>query len=214
MADISMTIEINQRDLDEVYALLQYVKGGAERAIQRAINKTLPGVRTDGTQILYDHYNLTKKAIRGSFQVFKAGRGRLSGAVVTKGESQNLIEFGAKAVKAGVSVKVLRGKPRSVVPGAFIITIKSGKKIVVDRKWAGAKRPVKKIAYAALPRQYRYPIKGLFGPRIQDYLGDMERHIGWQQKAATRLEKNIQHEAEFLIHQKLESGDGFLEATG
>jgi len=70
------------------------------------------------------------------------------------------------------------------------------------RKWKGAhKKPVPGRAYAKMPLQYRYPIKALYGPRIQDYLGDPAIIKTLTSMAGERLSKAMTHEVEYLLSQ-------------
>ncbi len=210
MAEI--TITANKMQLEDCYSLLNYIKNGAETVIIRAINKTLTGARTDGVQILYDHYNLTKTRIRSSFEIpLKAAKGRLSVKVLTKGKSVPLIDFGARQTKKGVSFKILRTGLRQTIPYMFIATgKKTGKEFVGARKGAMRMgRPLRPIPYAKLPEKYRYPVRMRYGPRIQDYLGDAGPLSSWREKVSARLDGHIKHEAEYLIMKKLEPGDGY-----
>lgn len=216
MAEVRL--QINPHQLEDCYSYLKYIKNGVDTVIMRAINKTLTGVRTDGVQILYDRYNLTKKRIRNAFAISKAKPGIITGKIAarvsTTGKSISLLDYGARPVKAGLSVKVLRSSPRSIIPGGFIAKMKSGKILSVWREWHKFKKPMRaNFKYGRLPRKYRLPIKQLYGPRIQDYLGDDANHKKWQDMASERLKGHMAHEAEYLIKKKLEPGDGYSEAA-
>jgi hypothetical protein len=212
MAEAAVVIQVNKMQLDDCYSLLSYIKNGTETVLIRAINKTLAGARTDGVQILYDHYNLTKTRIRSSFEIpQKAARGRLSVKVLTKGKSVPLIDFEARQTTKGASFKILRTGLRQTVPYMFVAAgKKTGEKFVGARKGAMRMgRPLRKIPYAKLPEKYRYPVRKRYGPRIQDYLGDPGPYSAWQEKVGARLDGHMKHEAEYLIAKKLQPGDGY-----
>lgn len=198
-----ITITLNPKDMADVKRMLSTLSGDeANKAMMRGINDTLTGVRTDGTKILSDHYALTASAIRESWKISKASFRDPVGVVGSTGTFIRLIKFGAKQTKTGVSVKVLQKNPRAVIAHAFIGKSKKsqGSEQVYWRKYKGArKKPVPGRAYAKMPFEYRFPVKALYGPRIQDYLGDPEI-IGTVTKlAGERLSKNMQREVDAIM---------------
>lgn len=198
-----MSVKLNPKDVDGVKQMLSRLNANeTEKALVRTINKTTTGVRTDGTKILSEHYALTASAIRESWKIRKALFRDPVGVVGSQGTFIRLKEFGARQTKTGVSVKVLKKNPRAVVKGAFFATLKNNEQ-VYWRKWKGdaRKKPVPGRAYAKLPFAYRFPIKALYGPRIQDYLGDPGIISTLTGLAQNRLSKNMKHEVEYLLGQ-------------
>lgn len=195
-------IRINPKDIDDVKKTLARLSGDeANKAMVRGINKTLTGVRTDGVKILKEHYALTATAIRKSWSIRKAAFKDPYAAVSSKGAFIRLYEFGAKQNSTGVSVKVLQKNPRATIEHAFIAKL-GAKPQVYWRKYKGArKKPVAGRAYARMPRGYRFPIKALYGPRIQDYLGDSNIIGTLQKMAGERLTKNMEREVNYLLSQ-------------
>lgn len=205
-----MILQINPRDLEEINKLFADLGKDAPRALVRTVNKTLTGCRTDMTQAIYEQYNITKTKIRASFTIARANLLKPSGVVATKGQHLNLIEYGATQTKKGISVRILRGGERKLFPGGFIRTMKTGKELAFQREYhAPPVRLRPGFAYGRLPKKYRFPIKPLAGPRIQDHL---EKPAIWaiiEQKATERLLTAAAHETEYLIQRRLEQGDGF-----
>jgi len=198
-----MTIRINPKDVADVKAMISNLSSEeANKAMTRAINETLTGVRTDGTKILSDHYALTASAIRESWKIKKATFSDISGVASSEGTFIRLIKFGAKQTKTGVSVKVLKDNPRAVIPHAFIGGLKKGQKAeqVYWRKYTGPrKKAVPGRAYARMPYEYRFPVKALYGPRIQDYLGDPGIIDTVVKLSGERLSKNMRREVDALM---------------
>ena len=201
-----MTIKMNPTDVADVKAMLKRLSGDEpNKAMARAINKTMTGVRTDGTKILSDHYALTASTIRESFKISKASFKDPSGVVSSKGTFIRLIKFGARQTREGVSVKVLKSKPRAVIKHAFIAKVKKNQseEQVYWRKWSGPrKKPVPGRAYAQMGFKYRFPVKALYGPRIQDYIGDPGIISTLTKMAGDRLSRNMKHEVEYLLGQR------------
>jgi hypothetical protein len=196
-------IVINPKDAAQVRALLNRLgKDEAKKAMVRGINTTMTGVKTDGVKILSDHYALTASAIRESWKIRKAQFRDPSGVVSTQGTFIRLAKFGARQTKAGVSVKVLKRNPRAVIAHAFITKIKRGQsqEQVYWRKFKGPhKKPVKGRVYARLGKMYRFPVKALYGPRIQDHLSDPQVMRTLEKMAGDRLTKNMRREVEAIL---------------
>ena len=215
-----MQITINPRDIEDVKRSLAKLSGDeAKKALSRGINSTLTGVRTDGVGILKDHYALTATEIRNSFKITKAAFKDPSGSISSKGTFIRLIKFGAKQTQKGVTVRVLKVSPRKLVKHAFFAKLGGTKQVyrrtyktkdgkqskmsgAIGRSgWVYNKKTGRFFPVAALPLKYRFPIKALYGPRIQDYLGDPGIIGTLQRMAGDRLTKNMAHEVNYLLSQ-------------
>jgi len=198
-----ISIKLNPADVEGVnQMLLKLTAAETRKAMVRTINRTMTGVRTDGTKILYDHYALTATVIRDSWKIRKALFQNPSGVVSTQGTFIRLINFGALQKPTGVSVKVLRSNPRATIAHAFIGKNRSDQKTaqVYWRKWKDfRKRPVSGRAYAKMPFEYRFPLEALYGPRIQDYLADPGNISTLTGLTGDRLIKNMTHEVDYLL---------------
>lgn len=216
-------IKLNPQDVAEVKETLARLgDDDAKKAMARGINKTMEGVRTDGTKIIRDKYVLTASEIRKSWKIRKALFRDPTGVVGSTGTFIRLMGYGAKQVQAGVSVKVLRKEPRKIVKHAFIAKLGNTKQVYRrkyrDKAWGrAAKSDIEQamgkagwalnrvtgryFPVAAMPREYRFPIKALYGPRVQDYLGDPVTIGTLTRLAGERLTKNMKHEVEYLLGQ-------------
>jgi hypothetical protein len=200
-----IAIKLNPKDVADVKSMLSKLSNDeANKALSRGVNLTMTGVRTDGTKILSDHYALTASAIRESWKISKSTFRDPTGVVSSRGTFIRLKEFGAHQTKTGVSVKVLKRNPRVVIEHAFIAKVwkRQNEEQVYWRKYHGPRKPNDpRKRYMGLPGKYRFPIKALYGPRLQDYLGD-PAIIGMLTKmAGDRLSKNMAHEVNYLLSQ-------------
>lgn len=213
-----VSIEINKEQLERVELLLSDVKGGISTALMRALNKTVSGCVTDTAKAIYAELNLTQKRIKDDIGKKKATKMILSASVYSKGKKIELIEYGARQVKQGVSYQVKRSGGRSQMHYGFIaMGGRSGRTHVMRRSVSqvgtGTAIGVPKSGYlytfpGAWPSKYAGEPRIKYGPSIPDIMGrdDVFRDI--EQKATVRLTANIDHEAEYLIKQMQESGDG------
>lgn len=199
-------VKLDTSDVLAVRAMLSGIKGGANRAIGQAINKTLTGGRTDATNELTEELNLTKTRVRKDFKVYKAywSGGNPVGSLVSSGKPVGLASFQrTRQTKKGVSVQVKKRRPRKVLRHAFIATANKSKNVFWRKKQKGVPRkPARKgLVYAKLPRKFRYPILRLKGPRIQDIYAKTEVMSPVIRKIDVRLKKNLSYEVQRILTQ-------------
>lgn len=195
-----MTIQINQDDIAKVKRMMDGVKDGAARVMMRSINKTLTGVKTDASTEVRAVITAKKSAVDATFKTTSATLTQMSGRFESTQKAMPLIDFSTSQTQKGVSVQVRKDRPRKVIPGAFQQTMKSGHKGVFWREYKGEKPAVKKkIAYGALPKRYRLPIKQLYGPRVPEILGNDAVMAPVLVKAGDRLKTNIEHELNYEL---------------
>ncbi len=220
------SIQVDQRDVAEVKRMLSGISGkNARAACSRGINKTMTGVRNDGTSILSSRYALSASYIRNTWKISNSAMRDMHGVVSTCGTWLRLIKFGARQEIAGVSVKILKSEGRKIIQHAFMGRIKGNQKTdqVYRRKYhdenhgkstatqqtammnqmgyVWSSRAKRWIAAKSLPSNLRFPVRALYGPRIQDYLADPEIAATLSKMAGDRLTKNMEHEIEYLLTQ-------------
>jgi|GEM_PF-970512 len=219
----SLSIQINEGDMAEVQRMLGGIGNSVTKVISRAVNKTLAGVGTDSADEISKEITAKKSAIKKTFRATRATVTNLTAKFECTGRPLLLSEYSVRQVQKGVSVQVKRkGEGRKVLAHAFIAPGKhSGKKIVFMREFKGGGTSVKsgiqeamgRMGYvfnrktqvyfpvAALPRQYRYPIKAKYGPRVPDILSNQPVMARVLDKAGERLHKNMQHELQYELSQ-------------
>lgn len=192
---VALRVEIDQSDLYSVETLLYGLTDAVPKMTQMAVNRTLTGVRTDATNEVAKVITPTKTVIRKAISVKKMTAADKSAYVRCAGKRLPLIDFRARQTKKGVTVKVLKNKPRrSLIKHAFIATMKSGHKGVFWREdWGGPrKRVVPWRAYSALPKKYRLPISQRFSLAVPEVLGHPPTIKAVLDLAGPRLKKNLE----------------------
>lgn len=203
----AFTITIDEADLKRMRDLLTGIKGGSEKALIRALNKTVPGIATDAARSASARVNLTQKVIKKNFTQWLARSKDLFAGWKSSGRPIPIINYGARQVSTGVTIKVLKDSPRETLKHAFIAEMSSGHRGVfwrTSRDFQAPKRfPVgkKTTAAARLPRKYKLPINQIFGPKVEDTLGALAVFTDLTEKAQTRLHTNMEHETDYLLEQ-------------
>jgi hypothetical protein len=186
MGDFS--IRINEADLSNVRNALSEILKAPDRVFVRALNKTLTGVKTDSSAKVRETLNASKKVVDETLKVQKASFGKMSAAIHSTGRPLPLIGFtGTRQTKKGVSVMIKKGRPRKVIPGTFIATMKTGHKGVFWRDKVGTKTVS------------RLPISERYSSRVPDILSNEPVMKDVLSKADERLHKNLMHELDYEL---------------
>lgn len=108
-----------------------------------------------------------------------------------EGEGISLREYGARQTRAGVSVLILRGAGRKIIPGAFMAR-GYGNNLQVFRRTGLAKRLMQAGRYKGTGI-LREPIEKLWGPDVySQYVKDAIQRVGtetWNERLAVELDR-------------------------
>jgi hypothetical protein len=122
---ITLDIRPDFRAVERQLGILQ--DGMRDRVIAAAINKTTDKARAEMTRQITGEFNIKAKDVRAQLKVRRASwKGGMLVAELEAmssrpgGRSLNLIHFAARQTSKGVTVKVKRGGPRKLIPGAWI----------------------------------------------------------------------------------------------
>lgn len=152
-----LTISTNFPEVER--ALDQLRADVADRVRVRAVNRTMEQARTAMSREIRQDYALSASYVRErltlSKAVFRGGRlaveATLAGSGSRRGSrAANVIAFGAKQVKAGVSVRIKRGGGRKVIAGAFI----ANKGRTVFRRTGKKRLPIEPVQTIDVPQMF------------------------------------------------------------
>lgn len=182
----SLSLKINEQQLQRAMRDLQAVPRGLPKAIVGAINDTAREMATSTKQPLSVLKQITRrvqikaKDVRSHIHVQRANRSRMR-ADIRLSESQRLSlkVFGARQIRRGVSYKIERGGRRQTVAGAFIA--------LGGHAWRRIGRS-------------RLPIVKLHGPSPW---GVFVKALGAESQTATEMERrmaiNLDQRVQFLL---------------
>lgn len=105
-------------DFREVFRALDLLNADVQKAAMMALNKVAGSVRTEATRNIAKASGMKVSDVKAKMPVIRANRFNLTAQVKAEPWSPNLIRYGARETKKGVSAKAW-GK-RKVYKGAFI----------------------------------------------------------------------------------------------
>ena len=137
-----------------------------QKALVTSLNKIGAEVVTQAKRELRDATGLKAGVVAKGLKKDKARRGDEEYTIFIKSRYKNVIEFGARQTKRGVSAKVW-GK-RKIYRGAFIGSGRnSGKQLVFKKRKDDPKR-IEALHGASLPREFqRHDMESLFNKKIK-----------------------------------------------
>jgi len=177
-------------------SLTRYI-GEEQKAVVRALNKTAIQARTAASQeVRAAGYNIKASAIKSSFAIQKASRGKLVVTLKSTGRPIALINYGARQGKNGVSVQVKAG--RSVLRHAFVATMQNGHRGVFERTGKTHKKVMRngKMIRSGLP------IKELYGPSIPQSLANEAVNKAIMAKIRQKFPQILRHELAFAASKR------------
>jgi hypothetical protein len=184
-------------DVKGVTASLTRYVGEQQKAVVRALNKTAQQARTAASQeVRSAGYNIKASAIKSSFSIDKASRGKLVAVLRATGRPVALINYGARQGKSGVSVQVKAS--RTVLRHAFIATMPNGHRGVFERTG----KQHKMVMRNGKARRTGLPIKELFGPSIPQSLANDAVQKALMAKIRQKFPEILRHELAFVASKR------------
>lgn len=173
------SVQISQADVADVKNLLGEFADKYKAVLTTSINKTLTTAKTQAAARVGNKVNLKAARIKEDFLVDKANYSKLSGGLYAFDAETSrigLIQYGARQTLKGVTVQILRSKPRFLIPHAFIAR-RGVKEHVFWRKnrtpdtnrWPSGKKV--NVRWDAIPKDIRRPLSLRRGPSVAYWFG-------------------------------------------
>lgn len=179
-------IKFDKTDMIKTEWALRGIKNGAKKALVTATNKTAKTTKVQVRKKLGKELNLKAARINKNLSVNKANYRDMSASLTSTGKPIGLINFGAKQLKKGTKVKVLKSSQRTLIPHAFIATSKKAKNV-----WRRKEVEGKRVG--------RLPIERLTGPRIEDILAKPGVVGPLTKDTGALLQKNLDKKVDSLL---------------
>ena len=179
---MSILIRFDEKKMETVQNILSGIKGGAERAMSRAINRTVTYGKTQSSLLIQKEYTISPDAVKRATTAEGTGKtGRLLGRISFKDRPKQLRNFTRRVGNDGVHVSVKRSTGLRLIPGAFVRRINSGPAIL-RRIWTT-----------------RYPLEVLHGPSVTQMAGGDTVRPQLEKDIGRKLEERVEHEMDVLI---------------
>lgn len=201
MLDIRLKIDPGQRK--ELESLLEHMPGAARKVMARALNRTLTGVKTGVVRAIRETYIIRQADVNKTLSVQQANEGRLFAWLRSRSTviSLDMFAYSPKSISPrppiGVRSRVMRQNAAKAVPGMFLIPGRGLFHRQGEKRWYTyySKSSGREIT------RFTEPIERNFGPSVSQMMEsvlDMSPggNGGIQERALTRLRKEIDHEIE------------------
>jgi DNA-binding transcriptional ArsR family regulator len=188
-------------DTRDVADQLKALADKAELAIARALNRTADGVLGVAVRRISEDLKITQATARKALKVVKANQTLLQAEVVGTGHRISLTEFGARQTATGVAYNIGRGT--KVVEHGFITTVRSARQAAMGVSSTGVftrKKDLVRKSPGAWSKNL--PIQQKYGPSIPHVFAASQIMDAIKARAEVDLQKNLEHEVEFLLSQQ------------
>lgn len=196
----SVQVKIDESGIKNADRILRLLGTRAPKAIMRAMNRAIQGVKTDASREVRKEYNVRDRDVKETFTAHKASPENPSAIASFKGRA---IRFGAfsplpkeppawkgvpvarRKPKAGVSLRIKKSR-REVMAGTFMARMSTGH-IGVFRR--GTKEPLEDTV----------PIYEPSAPSIPHFIDNEEIKDRLQTAAIARFNKTLDHETDRIL---------------
>ena len=176
-------IQISNDALARANSALRKILADSPKAIARAVNRTMDGLRTDAVKETHKKYFVSAKDVRDSISFRKASAGNLMGAMVSKGKRHSLADYKLTPNTPGTGKrKPLKGAVKregglkSLGP-AFLVKRAGGRYFPFFRTGKG-----------------KYAMHSLISPSMPQIIKNEETVNVMERGAEERFSKRLDHE--------------------
>ena len=160
---IVMRMDFDQSRLDYARAALRSVRGGAETAIYRALNKAVRHARTASVRYVCENYNVRPSEVRKNLTVSLASRNKQNAQLVQKGSPLALSKFliapkkppnqkGKKPETRARTIAGVRFATRKELPHAFVARMQNGHIGIWSRAPERGRRSIRQRYTTSVPQ--------------------------------------------------------------
>jgi len=203
MAQPSVTVKMDPIQVADLMRSVRQLPGVASLVQKRAINTAIKGAKTNMSKYVRQILTISKTNLDKYITTSLANDVHLVGVLRIDKKDTGALRMGyfknLKQLNAGARVKVYKKKAAQMIPGSFIETMKSGHKGIWTREYdkkVHTGRPVNK-PFAKFPRMYRFPIRPIFGPKLQTIVEDNSVYPVVVKEANERLMKEMDRELKY-----------------
>ena len=183
-----INVQIANNALERANHVLRRILSESPKAVARAVNRTMDGLRTDAVRETTQKYFVKAKDVRASLSFRKATSGNLMGAMVSKGKRHSLADYQLtpSTPKPGGKTQ-LKG---AVKRAGGLKSLKYG---FLVRRAGGNYFPFYRIGYDQQHRQ-RGEIRSYISPSMPQIIKNEETVEAMQHGAEERFAKRLDHE--------------------
>lgn len=171
-----MELSIELEGMDKVVAKLR--PDIYKKTLNRTLNDVGSKVRTQSTKAVRQRYNIKAKTIKDNMKIKRSRYNDLGFAMQIESGRRNIIHFGARQTKRGVSVRVKKSSGTKVVKGGFIGN--NGR--TVFKRVKDKRLPIKALKTLSIPQMFN-----------KEVLSDVDKEV------SSTYAKRFQHHFEFYI---------------
>ncbi len=179
-------VRLNANQIERAELLLRNIRGGAGKAMARAINRSVQSARASMVRSAREEYTAKARAIRNTISIKKASNSNPEAVIKSEGSPLPLREF-------SVSPRTENGKRRSPIR----VSVKKGQKSSFER--AFVVRTGGSVNVFSRIGSNRLPIEKLYGPSVPQMIGNENVITRVSDDATKMMEKRLDHEIERML---------------
>lgn len=180
---MSFEINFDQNVLKKAQFLLQNCQNGFEKAVSRAINRSLVHSRNQASKLVRQNYTVKATTVRQTFKIKRASKIDLEGAFISKGPTlaAHNFKFSPGEDTTGTNRRAVK------------LTIRKDKRFEVKKGFVHQGKIFQRRG------KERLPIKVLTGPAVPQMIGSENVIEELSTQTQETFEKRISHEIRVIL---------------
>lgn len=171
-----MRIEIDERQMGELRLLIANLGDESNKLLARSLNKTANKAKTLAAVKIRQQVNLKSAYVKSKLTVHRATYSNLSARLSAEKRGVLMTRYPYTLLRrGGATVKIKPTGPRKELPGAFLVNLRAGDRIVQALAWRDPKGGVYRTGNAKIIVPYSPSVSQVFNTvrdDINDELGD------------------------------------------
>ncbi len=189
----SFGMEEALEDIRDAQSLLRHIPKGAEKALTRAVNKTLTGTRAEAVRQVRGKFIVKAQTVRDTMDVRRASYTKPRGFLVSRGSPLSLMRFKVTPQ----SPRSTRGKSVQSRP-RIRLSVTKGKQAPLQRAFLARMNSGVGV-FQRRGRGRNVPLKKKFGPSVPQMLHHDRIAEEIETTAAERMKKELDHQVAYLL---------------
>jgi hypothetical protein len=194
---ISVSLSLNEQQLQLIRNTLSHLPGAMDKAIARAINRAAEGARTDAIKEVCEEYTIKPADVRKTIHIARANPKKLEARVISTGRPTPLVKFNVKPKSPPPKGTKIKDRPVVIVgvrfgnqdefPYSFVAEMQNGHKGVFTRNKDDPEY------------DGRLPIRQEFSLSPPQMINNLKVLEYIEKRAQERLDKELTHQISYLL---------------
>jgi hypothetical protein len=173
-----MRVELNESQMGELRLLIANVGAESNKLLARSLNKTAAKAKTLASVKIRQQVNLKAAYVKSKLTVHKATYGNLSARLSAEKRGVLMTHYPYTLLRrGGATVKIKTTGSRKELPGAFLVNLRAGDRVVQALAWRDPRGGVYRTGNAKIVVPYSPSVSQVFNTVRDDINEELSEYL-------------------------------------